>query len=368
MKESSAFLIIIGIFTAFYFMPVGNLALNEAVLSGFFLLHDYAQQHVLTCLVPAFFIAGAISIFVRKEAILKYLGKDAKKYVSYSIASVSGSILAICSCTILPLFAGIRQRGAGLGPSITFLFSGPAINIAAIFLTFSVLGYDIGLARVISAIALSVVVGISMALIFREKPEEGEFFIQESKDINISNNVMLLFFGMMVMVLVVNGLQIEALLKYILMIIFASGVALIAIFKMHTETTKEWLKETWAFSKMLIPYLFIGVFIAGFITPLLPGDIIETYVGTNTISGNLIASVFGTFMYFSTLTEIPILQAFIAKGMSSGPALALLLAGPSLSLPNMLVIRRILGTKKTSVYVLLVILYSTLAGYVFGML
>lgn len=367
MKDRNAFIIIAAVFLAFYFMPVGIEVLNESILGGFYLLHEYAQQHVLTCLVPAFFIAGAISVFIKKDDILKYLGRESKKHVSYSIASVSGAVLAVCSCTILPLFAGIRQRGAGLGPSITFLFSGPAINIAAIFLTFSVLGFQIGVARVFFAIIISILVGISMALIFREKQEEGEFFVQKSKDLKISGKVLLTFFGLMIMVLVVNGLQIDALVKYGLMGMFVLGVALIALFKFNRDSSKEWLRETWNFSKLLIPYLFIGVFIAGFIMPLLPQEIIEGVVGSNTISGNLVASIFGAFMYFSTLTEIPIMQALIAKGMHGGPALALLLAGPSLSLPNMLVIRRVLGTKKTSVYVVLVVVYSTIAGLIFGL-
>jgi len=368
MKDRNSFLIIMAVFLAFYFMPVGSEIINNAIISGFQLLHEYAQQHVFTCLVPAFFIAGAISIFIKKEAVLKYLGRGAKKYVSYSIASVSGAVLAVCSCTILPLFAGIRQRGAGLGPSITFLFSGPAINIAAIFLTFSVLGFEIGLARVFFAIILSILVGVSMSLIFREKQEGGELFVQKSKDLKVSGKVLMAFFGLMVMVLVVNGLQIGFILKYAIMGSFAVGVALIALFKFTREASKEWLTETWKFSKLLIPYLFIGVFIAGFIMPLLPQEIIEGVVGSNSIFGNFVASVFGAFMYFSTLTEIPILQALMAKGMHSGPALALLLAGPSLSLPNMLVIRRVLGTKKTSVYIVLVVIYATIAGLIFGSL
>lgn len=366
MKERNIFLLIVGLFLSFYFMPTDSAIFNNAILSGFKLLHDYARKHVLTCLVPAFFIAGAISVFVRKEAILKYLGHKTKKYVSYSIASVSGSVLAVCSCTILPLFAGIRKRGAGLGPAITFLFSGPAINIAAMFLTISVLGLSIGLARISFAILLSILVGLSMELIFREKVEKGELYLQESKEVKLSKRILLIFFFSMVMVLIVNGLQINRFLKYGLMLFFALTTASLAIFKFPKETTKEWLKETWNFTKLLIPYLFVGIFIAGFLMPLLPQELIEKIVGQNTITANLVASVFGAFMYFSTLTEIPIVQALIAKGMFKGPALALLLAGPSLSLPNMLVVRRVLGTKKTIVYVTLVVVYSTIAGLIFG--
>ncbi len=367
-REINIFIFLVGLFLLFYFMPMSSALFTGAILSGFQLLHEYARQHVLTCLVPAFFIAGAISVFVKKDFILRYLSGQAKKYVSYSLASISGSILAVCSCTILPLFASIRKRGAGLGPAITFLFSGPAINIAAIFLTMSVLGVKIGLARAISAILLSILVGLSMQAIFKENAEQGGLFTEEYQEVKIGKMVLIIFFLAMVGVLVVNGLQIDKLIKFALMGLLALITAGIAIFKFRQETTKEWLKETWVFTKMLLPILFIGVFVAGFVMPFLPQELIQKTVGSNSIFGNLISAIFGVFMYFSTLTEIPILQALIAKGMGQGPALALLLAGPSLSLPNMLVIRKVLGNSKTAVYVLLVIFYSTVAGLIFGKL
>lgn len=366
MKDRNAFILIAVLFTAFYFMPAGSGIFDSAILSGFALLGEYARQHVLTCLVPAFFIAGAIAVFVRKDAVLKYLGPRSKKYISYTVASVSGAVLAVCSCTILPIFAGIKQRGAGLGPAITFLFSGPAINVAAIFLTFSVLGPGIGIARVFSAVVLSIAIGISMGLIFREKKGEGGLVLEKGKGKEADSKIVLLFFFCMVAILVVNGLQIDAMLRYGIMGALALSTALIAWARFRKETTKEWLMETWGFSKMLVPYLFIGVFIAGFMMPLLPQELIEGLVGENTISGNLIASVFGAFMYFSTLTEVPIIQALMAKGMADGPALALLLSGPSLSLPSMLVIRRVVGSRKAAVYILLVIAYSAIAGLIFG--
>jgi len=356
------------IFGLLYFIPSNSDWFRTSILSAFDLLHDYAVKHVLTCLVPALFIAGAIAIFIQKEKVMKYLGHEAKKYVSYGVASVSGAILAVCSCTILPLFAGIRKRGAGLGPAITFLFAGPAINIAAIFLTMSVLGIKIGLARIISAILLSILIGLTMALIFREKVEKEKLLIKETEKSKISNKILMIFFGLMIGVLVVNGLQIDKIMKYSLMGIFTSGVVGLVLWKFRDHIAQKWLNETWNFSKMLIPLLFIGVFIAGFIMPLLPQALVENLVGQNTIVGNIVASIFGAFMYFSTLTEIPILQALIAKGMHSGPALALLLAGPSLSLPNMLVVRKVLGTKKTAVYVGLVVVYSTIAGLIFGLI
>lgn len=365
-KELNIFLLLIGLFLFFYFMPINSVLFTGAILSAFKLLHEYAREHILTCLVPAFFIAGAISVFIKKDFILRYLGGQAKKVISYSLASVSGAILAVCSCTILPLFAGIRKRGAGLGPASTFLFSGPAINIAAIFLTMSVLGLKIGLARIFFAILLSILVGLSMQVIFREKIEKEGLIIEKSKSITISKKVVIIFFVAMVGVLVINGLQIDKMFKYLIMLLLILITASIAIFKFEKDTSKEWLKETWSFTKMLLPILFVGVFVVGFIRPYLPQELIEKIVGSNSVIGNLVASIFGAFMYFSTLTEIPILQAFIAKGMSHGPALALLLAGPSLSLPNMFVIRRVLGNKKTAVYILLVIIYSTIAGLIFG--
>jgi len=366
MKEKNILLVLIILFLGFYFMPTDSNLFKESLSSAVFLLHDYARKHVLTCLVPAMFIAGAISLFVKKDVVLKYLGSESNILLSYGIASVSGSILAVCSCTILPLFASIRKRGAGLGPATTFLFSGPAINIAAIFLTFSVLGFPIGLARVISAVGLSILVGISMELIFRERSDGGKLYLEESKVVSVSSQTLSVFFVSLVSILVVNGLTIGQMPKFVVMGLFTLVVAGIALLKFSRETSKEWLTETWNFSKTLIPLLFVGVFIAGFIMPLLPQQLIEQIAGNNTVSGNLIASIFGAFMYFSTLTEIPIMQAFIAKGMANGPALALLLSGPSLSLPSMLVIRRVMGNKRTIVYVALVIFYSTIAGLIFG--
>jgi len=367
-KDWSMLIWIVIVFGILYFVPSQAEWFKTSIFSAFDLLHDYAVKHVITCLIPALFIAGAIGVFIQKEKVMKYLGHEAKKYVSYGVASVSGSILAVCSCTILPLFAGIRKRGAGLGPAITFLFSGPAINIAAIFLTMSVLGLKIGVARITSAVLLSILVGLTMQAIFREKVEKEKLLIQETEESKISNKVMIAFFGLMIGVLVVNGLQIDKILKYSLMSAFTLSVVGLVWWKFRDHIVHKWLNETWNFSKLILPLLFIGVFIAGFIMPLLPEALITNLVGRNTLAGNLIASIFGAFMYFSTLTEIPILQALIAKGMHSGPALALLLAGPSLSLPSMLVIRGILGTKKTAVYVALVIAYSTIAGLVFGSL
>ncbi len=367
-SEWKALLLIVGGFLALYFMPMDSALFTGAILSGFQLLNEYAREHVLTCLLPAFFIAGAIAVLVRKDIVMRYLGSQAHKAVSYSLAAVSGAILAVCSCTILPLFAGIRKRGAGLGPAITFLFSGPAINIAAMVLTLSVLGVKIGVARIVAAIVLSVLAGLTMQAIFREKPEAGGLFIEESDGPQPGAGLIVPFFAAMVAVLVVNGLAIDPVLKYALIAALVVLVAGIAIFGFRREMATAWLAETWGFSKMLLPLLFIGVFIAGFVMPFIPESLVVSLVGENSIRGNAVAAIFGAFMYFSTLTEVPILQALIAKGMADGPALSLLLAGPSLSLPNMLVIRKVLGTGKTAVYVAVVVVYATLGSYVFGLI
>ena len=366
-KDRKNLIYILSIFLLFYFLPKDSSLFAISIISGINLLSEYAKEHILTCLVPALFIAGAIIALIKKDSVLKFLGPRVKKIISYSIASVSGAILAVCSCTILPLFAGIRKRGAGLGPAITFLFSGPAINIAAIFLTISVLGPNIGIARIISSLIIAILVGITMSYIFKEKSEESGFVLNEEKENNkINKKSIYIFFLSLLGILIVNGIQISQEYKYIIFAILIILILYISIFKFKKETNNNWLKETWNFSKLILPLLFIGVFIAGFISPLLPQELIQKLVGENTISANLIASIFGAFIYFSTLTEVPILQELISKGMSSGPALALLLAGPSLSIPNMLVIKGVLGNKKTLVYILLVIIYSTIAGLVFG--
>ena len=367
-KDRILFVLILTTFLLFYFIPYNSNWFNGSIISGLNLLNEYAKQHVITCLVPALFIAGAMTVFIRKEKIIKYIGSEAKKYISYSVASVAGAILTVCSCTILPLFAGIRKNGAGLGPAITFLFAGPAINIAAIFLTTDVLGIKMGLARISAAIILSILTGICMSLIFKEKIEKGEFFVQEEESSKISGKVLALFFMLITGVLVINGLGIDKLLKYIFIGIFTFSVAVLVAWKFEKNITIKWLEETWNFAKIILPLLFAGVFMAGFIMPLLPESLIQNLVGSNSLTANLIASLFGAFMYFSTLTEIPIIQAFISKGMAQGPALTLLLAGPSLSLPNMLVVRKIIGNKKTIVYISLVVVFSSIAGFVFGFL
>ncbi len=377
-REVNQFVLFSLILVIFFFLPVESIWfkdlffgpgwLNNSLIEALGLLNNYAQKHFFTSILPAMFIAGGIVTFVRREAVLKYLGYGAKKVVSYPIASVAGGFLTVCSCTILPLFAGIKRRGSGLGPATTFLFSGPAINIAAIFLTMSVLGLEIGMARVSLAILLSVLVGLSMALIFREKSEKKELFMQQSNVPEVSSHALIILFGLLLFFIGINFILLGVLGRLILMAIVLVSLVFLIWMKFPGSAVKKWFDETWSFSKSLFPVLFLGIFIVGFIMPMLPPEMIESYVGENTILANFIASIFGAFMYFSTLTEIPILEGLMNHGMNKGPALALLLGGPSVSIPNMLVIRKVLGNKKTAVYIFLVVLYSTIAGFIFGML
>ena len=339
----------------------------EAVKSGWYALLEYLSAHVLTCLVPAFFIAGAIAVFVSKGAILKYFGSKANKWLSYGVASVSGAILAVCSCTILPLFAGIRKRGAGLGPAIAFLYSGPAINILAVVYTARLLGYDMGIARAVGAIAFSIVIGLFMSLIWmkeeRLKLEGNENLfkaygqVEHRKPFYIS----VIFFLSLLGILVFGAAKMWIYAGAALVIL----VAIIVIGYKKAEL-KDWMKETGKLAWQIFPILLAGVFIAGIIKYFLPQSVVETWVGGNSIRSNFLASISGALMYFSTLTEVPIIKALMDLGMGKGPALTLLLAGPSLSIPSMIVIGRIMGAKKTLTYVALVVIMATFTGMAFG--
>ncbi len=340
--------------------------LIQAVRSGWFALTEYLSAHVLTCLIPAFFIAGAIAVFISKGAILKYFGPKAKKWLSYSVASVSGAILAVCSCTILPLFASTRKRGAGLGPAIAFLFSGPAINILAIVYTARLLGFDLGVARAVGAILFSVVIGLIMSLIWikEEKRLQGDGNFEASlcaEEHPKPKYMSIIFFLSLLGILVFGAAQ-----MWIYAGICLAALIVILIIGFKKEEIKHWLKETGRLVWQIFPILLAGVFIAGIIQYFLPQEVVESWVGGNSLRSNFVASIFGALMYFSTLTEVPIIRALMDLGMGRGPALALLLAGPSLSLPNMVVIGRVMGAKKTLTYVLLVVVMSTAVGMFFG--
>jgi len=427
-EEYKPLLIMTGLFLAAFFLPLGLGRFDASILEALYLVKWYAREHVLLCLVPAFFIAGAISVFVSQGSVMKYLGVQAKRLVAYPVAAVSGSVLAVCSCTILPLFAGIHKRGAGLGPAATFLYSGPAINVLAIILTARVLGVEIGIARAVCAIAFSVIIGLLMEFIFRKeeaKKKEAAAAVPMAEDERpVSQTI--IYFALMVFILVFanwgkpqhsEGLwylifsakwfitaAAAALLGVVLvlwyhyslikMIIIAGITAVLAVFFGHEpmipftagfiglawaansvkDEGEEWLSSTWGYAKQILPLLLFGVLIAGFLLGrpgqegMIPSNWIASLVGGNSIFANFFASIVGAFMYFATLTEVPILQGLMANGMGKGPALALLLAGPALSLPNMLVIRSVIGTKKTVVFVGLVVIMATISGIVYGSL
>ena len=389
MKDRTKLAIVITTFLAAYFIPFGKTNIQKALLESFFMLQDYAREHVLFCLVPAFFIAGAISVFVNQAAVMKYFGAQAKKILSYSVASVSGTILAVCSCTVLPLFAGIYKRGAGIGPATAFLYSGPAINVLAIILTARVLGPELGIARAISAILFSVVIGLAMAFIYRKEEKE-----RNEKAINFAQGMEenmrpfwknSLYFLTLVLILIFAAwgkpAQPVGFWNFIFQIKWYLTIALLALLGwqlwrwFQKDELSQWVSQTWFFAWQILPLLFAGVLVAGFLmgrpntdAGIIPSSWIETAVGGNSVWSNLFASVAGALMYFATLTEVPILQGLLGAGMGKGPALALLLAGPALSLPNMLVIRSVIGTQKTLVYILLVMIMATVTGMVFGYL
>ena len=337
----------------------------ELLFGGLEALGDYLSAHVLTCLVPAFFIAGGIAVFVSGPAVIKYFGPQANKFLSYGVASISGTILAVCSCTVLPLFAGIYKRGGGIGPATTFLFSGPAINVLAIVYSARLLGYDIGLARAISAITLSIAIGLVMAYLFRKDAKNQanpELFNLEGETAKPSWQT-LLFFGSLMGILIFASAA-----NWPLTIILLALLGFILWRYFSRAETRQWLVETWRFVKLIFPWLIGGVFLAGVIKTIIPADFISQAVGNNSLGANAIASVTGSLMYFATLTEVPIIKTFLELGMDKGPALALLLAGPALSLPSMLVVRKIMGNKRAFTYFGLVAVSSTIAGLIFGMI
>jgi len=418
--------VIVGVFIIFFWLPVGNSRFNGAVIESLALAKWYAQEHVILCLVPAFFIAGAIACFISQAAVMKYLGAGAKKVLAYGVASVSGSILAVCSCTVLPLFASIWKRGAGLGPAIAFLYSGPAINILAIVLTARVLGLPIGIARAVGAISFSIIIGLIMHFLFRKEEEakaqaalhmpepevqrplwQNVIYFAVMVFILISATwgksaeptglwhaiygmkwMMTSFFALILGALLVIWFKVKAykvalvgasvlvlalLFPYEPLVAFSTGI--IGLVWMITTTrgeTESWFLSSWDFTKQIMPLLFAGVLVAGLLLGrpgsegLISSEWVSSLVGGNSIWANLFASVSGAFMYFATLTEVPILQGLLGSGMGQGPALALLLAGPALSLPNMLVIRSVMGTKKTVAFVSLVIIMATISGMIFG--
>jgi len=388
MKNLPKFLTVTAIFLGFYYLPLELLPFRNPMFEALALAKWYAREHVLLCLVPAFFIAGAISVFVSQAAVIKYFGAKAKKVLAYSVAAVSGSILAVCSCTVLPLFSGIYKRGAGLGPAMAFLYSGPAINVLAIIFTARVLGWQLGLARAVGAILFSFVVGFLMHLIFlkeeRERHAQGNFAVPEDGPGRpLWKNA--IYFSSMIGILIFanwaepgasdSGLWVKIYqFKWFITAIFGIVLALVLMSWFKKDELKKWRASSWGFALQILPLLLLGVLVAGLLLGrvghegIIPSGFVENLVGGNSLFANFFASIFGAFMYFATLTEVPILKGLIGAGMGKGPALALLLAGPALSLPNMLVIRSVIGTKKTVVYVTLVVIMATVCGIMFGVL
>lgn len=434
-KELKILLWIAVIFSFAYFVPVESARFKEAIMAMFDLAKWYAQEHVILCLLPAFFIAGVIAVFVSQGSVMKYFGAKAKKWVAYTVASVSGTILAVCSCTILPLFSSIYKRGAGLGPAIAFLYSGPAINILAIILTARILGFEMGVARIIGAVVFAVVIGSAMSLIYRKeekaKREEQLNFpeVEEKRPMwqtafhffvlvlilvfanwgkpadGVTEGVwfwlwankwyITAVFGLLLAYSLISILKIKwqhvavvtvatavstliSTSPLVPVLVAIAGLAVITLIDKRDPDNKEWTLSAWDFAKQIMPLLAAGVLIAGFLlgsthddtamAGIIPNEWIANLVGGNSVFSNFFASIVGAFMYFATLTEVPILQGLISAGMGKGPALALLLAGPSLSLPNMLVIRGVIGTQKTMVYVVLVVVMATLSGLIYGAL
>lgn len=412
-------------FLAIYFIPAGTGRFDNAVLEAVYLTNWYAREHVILCLLPAFVIAGAMAVYISQGSVMRYLGPDASRPVALGVASISGTLLAVCSCTVLPLFGGIYKRGAGLGPAIAFLYSGPAINVMAIVVTSKVLGAEIGLARGVGAIVFAIVIGLIMHLIYRceegeraQKSKRGFGADDDSKPLSIT----IAFFGLMVGILVfanwasvpgspvwmavfdvkwvltallaagfvglliwqwnwpvkqVAGLAVVVIVASVIFpqypqLGFALGVVGLMMIALTRDQDREWVDQSWDFTKQILPLLVMGVFIAGLLLGrpghegLIPNEWVQAAVGDNSLTSTALASVLGAFMYFSTLTEIPIVEALMGAGMGKGPALALLLAGPALSLPNMLVIRTVIGTQKTLVYCALVVVIATLSGFIYG--
>jgi len=388
MSDRAKFSLIAGVFLAAYFVPLQHPRVRTAIWDMFVMLQDYAQKHVLFCLVPAFFIAGAIAIFISQASVLKYFGPKANKVLSYGVASVSGTVLAVCSCTVLPLFAGLYTRGAGIGPATAFLYSGPAINVLAIILTARILGFEMGAARAIGAVVFSIVVGLSMHFLFRREEEQRAAeteaaFGDPDEDQGRPLWQTAIYVGTMVLILIFaawakpaeqSGLWWEVYKIHWYIVLPLLGVLGLMLWRWFSkDEVHEWVGATWGFTAQIMPLLFVGVLAAGLLlgmpgsdNGLIPNEWVARLVGGNSLQANFFASIVAAFMYFATLTEVPILQGLMGSGMGKGPALALLLAGPALSLPNMLVIRSVLGTRKTAAFVGIIVVLATLSGMIYG--
>lgn len=342
------------------------MTIEVLLMAGFETVKEYLALHVLMCLVPAFLLAGAVASLFSRESVLRYFGADAPKYMSYSVASVSGVLLAVCSCTVLPLFAGIYKRGAGIGPATTFLFSAPAINLLAIVYTAKILGFDIGAARAVAAVSMSIVIGLVMAMVFRseDKAKVRAMTLAAENEINPAHQAGL--FTLLLAILVLGGIIDTWMWRGLVLGPLVILTVYVSVKWFDDEQIHDWMYETWDLTKKIFPLLLVGVFFAGMILQLLPSDLVVRFVGGNSVQSNLVASVAAALMYFATLTEVPIIDSLMKLGMGPGPVLAMLLAGPALSLPNMIVIGRVLGLKKATVYIILTVIMATIAGFMAG--
>lgn len=350
----------------------------NGVTGGIAALIDYLSAHVLTCLIPAFFIAGAMNALLNKDAITKYLGEKSPAYKAYPVAVIGGLLLAVCSCTILPLFAGIKKKGAGIGPAIAFLYTAPATNILAVAFTWSVIGADFAIARIVLSVTFAVLIGLIVSKLFAETPAGAPVPVAcacapSAEAAAKGQRNVVLFIGTLVAILFVGTWAIfmenhlaGIPLRFIVLPLLIILIVIEALRWFTKDEQKAWLEETWSFMKKIFPLLFIGIFAAGVISALLPKDFLGLYLGSNTVFANLVAVLFGTFMYFPTLVEVPMAKMFLDLGMARGPLLAYVLADPVISLPSILVVRKFMGTKQTIAYVLLIVFFCTLAGLIYG--
>ncbi len=356
----------------------------KAINGGISAILDYLGAHVLTCLVPAFFIAGAMSAVLPKEKITKYLGKNSPKYLAYPLSVVAGLLLAVCSCTILPLFAGIKKKGAGIGPAIAFLYTAPATNLLAIVFTGALIGWDLAISRILLSITFAVLIGIIISKFFKEEEKEEKELvsrlIEEQRKLNgidglplykrvvkkLEYNRLVIFFAILFAILIIGAWKMFESIRLVSLTFLISFLLIVVKSWFKKDEVKNWLKETYRFFKTIFPLLLVGVFIAGILTSLLPEKFLASYMGSNTVLANFVGVLFGVFMYFPTLVEVPMAKMFLALGMARGPLLAYLLADPVTSLPSLLVVRKIMGTKRTLVYALLITIFCTLAGLIYG--
>jgi len=356
----------------------------KIILGGLYALYDYLLHHVLTCLIPAFFIAGAMAALLPKERITRYLGKDAPKYIAYPLSVIAGLLLAVCSCTVLPLFAGIKKKGAGIGPAIAFLYTAPATNILAIVFTGSVIGWDFALARIVLSVTFAILIGLIISGVFKEEAEEKELvqkLLEEEEKMDgigklpihkkiingLTHSRLLAFFATLFAILIIGASKAGNQVK----IPILSGLIIFLIWQLKLrfkkEEIKSWFRETYIFFKTIFPLLLVGIFVAGMLGVTFPKDALKNYLGQNTILANLAAVLFGVFMYFPTLVEVPMAKMFLGLGMAKGPLLAYLLADPVISLASILVVRKIMGTKRTLAYAFLITIFCTISGLIYGL-